>query len=105
MWGTRACELSTYPWPAARDFFDRGWRARVWRFYKALKAYCRGPTPRSKAALEKRFERIFSTQTGFATPDRLLEKLRANKDELLLALERPIIPPLPNIVRQRANPA
>ena len=67
-------------------------RARVWRFYKALKAYCRDPTPRRKAALDKRFDRLFSTRTGFATLDRLLMRLRANKDELLLALERPDIP-------------
>lgn len=67
-------------------------RARVWRFYKALKAYCRDPTPRRKAALDERFERLFSTRTGFATLDRLLERLRANKNELLVALERPDIP-------------
>ena len=67
-------------------------RARVWRFYKALKAYCRDPTPRRKAALDKRFDRLFSTRTGFATLDRLLMRLRANKDELLLALDRPDIP-------------
>ena len=67
-------------------------RARVWRFYKALKAYCRDPTPRRKAALDKRFEGLFSTHTGFATMDRLLERLHANKDELLVALERPDIP-------------
>ncbi len=67
-------------------------RAWVWRFYKALKAYCRGPTPRRKTALDKRFERLFSTRTGFATLDRLLERLHANKDELLVALERPDIP-------------
>ncbi len=69
-----------------------GMRARVWRLYKALKAYCRDPTPRRKAALEKRFERVFSTRTGFATLDRLLERQRANKDELLVALERPDTP-------------
>ena len=67
-------------------------RARVWRFYKALKAYCRDPTPRRKAALDKRFDRLFSTRTGFATLDRLLMRLRANKNELLLALVRPDIP-------------
>ena len=32
-------------------------RARVWRFYAALKTYCRDPTPRRKAALDERFER------------------------------------------------
>ena len=67
-------------------------RARVWWFYGDLKAYCRDPTPQAKAALKMRFERIFSTRTGFATLDRLLMRLHANKDQLLLALERPDIP-------------
>ncbi len=67
-------------------------RAQVWWFYADLKAYCRDPTPRRKAALDKRFDRLFSTRTGFATLDRLLMRLRANKDELLLALDRPDIP-------------
>ncbi|MFQ6018040.1 MAG: transposase [Kiloniellaceae bacterium] len=67
-------------------------RARVWWFYADLKAYCRDPTPQAKAALKARFERLFTTKTGFATLDRLLARLHANKDELLVALERPDIP-------------
>ena len=67
-------------------------RARVWWFYADLKTYCRDPTSAGKRALSRRFDRIFSTRTGFATLDRLLERLRANKDELLMALERPDIP-------------
>ena len=67
-------------------------RARVWWFYADLKAYCRDPTPRRKRQLEARFDRLFTTTTGFATLDRLLARLHANKQELLLALERPDIP-------------
>ena len=67
-------------------------RARLWWFYADLKTYCRDPTPQRKAGLKKRFEAIFTTTTGFATLDRLLSRLYANKDELLLALERPDIP-------------
>ena len=67
-------------------------RARVWWFYADLKAYCRDPTRPRKAALERRFDAIFTTRTGFATLDRLLERLHANKAELLVALERPDIP-------------
>jgi hypothetical protein len=44
--------------------------------------------PAAKAALRRRFER----RTGFATLDRLLKRLHANKDELLRVLERPEIP-------------
>ena len=67
-------------------------RARVWWLYADLKGYCRDPTAPAKAALKRRFERIFSTRTGFATLDRLLGRLHANKAELLRALERPDIP-------------
>ncbi len=67
-------------------------RARVWRLYADLKAYCRDPTPRGKRRLQARFERLFTTTTGFVTLDRLLARLYANKDELLVALERPEIP-------------
>jgi hypothetical protein len=67
-------------------------RARVWWFYADLKAYCRDPTRPRRAALERRFDAIFTTRTGFATLDRLLERLHANKAELLVALERPDIP-------------
>ena len=67
-------------------------RARVWWFYADLKAYCRDPTPRRKRELQARFDRLFTTTTGFATLDRLLARLHANKVELLRALERPDIP-------------
>jgi hypothetical protein len=67
-------------------------RARVWWFYADLKAYCRDPTPRAKASLKARFDRIFSRKTGFATLDRALARLHANKAELLVALDRPDIP-------------
>lgn len=67
-------------------------RARVWRLYAELKAYCRDPTPGAKAALKARFERLFTTRTGYATLDRLLARLHANKAELLVVLERPEVP-------------
>jgi Transposase IS66 family len=43
-------------------------------------------------AITKRFEEIFSTHTGYATLDWLLSRLKAQKSELLLVLERPDIP-------------
>ena len=67
-------------------------RARVWWLYADLKAYCRDPTRQRKAALERRFEAIFTTTTGFASLDRLLARLHANKAELLLALDQPEVP-------------
>src|SRR4051794_4436812 len=67
-------------------------RALVWWFYADLKAYKRDPCPRRKGQLRARFERIFRRRTGFATLDRLLARLHANKEELLLVLERPEVP-------------
>ena len=42
--------------------------------------------------MRTRFDGIFLRRTGFATLDRLLARLHANKAELLMVLERPEIP-------------
>jgi hypothetical protein len=47
------------------------------------------PDKRRRLALRARFDRIFRRRTGFATLDRLLARLHANKAELLMVLERP----------------
>ena len=67
-------------------------RSLIWWFYADLKAYRRDPTPARRAALRTRFDRIFKRRTGFATLDRLLARLHANKAELLMVLDRPEIP-------------
>ncbi len=67
-------------------------RARVWWFYADLKTYGRDPSAAGKRALSRRFDRIFTARTEFVTLDRLLARLHANKDKLLVALERPDIP-------------
>ena len=67
-------------------------RRLIWLFYRSLKAWRRNPSPARKATLSARFDHIFSHKTGFATLDRLLGRLRANKSELLRVLERPDIP-------------
>ena len=67
-------------------------RGLIWRFYSDLKAYRADPTSRRRTELQARFERIFRRRTGFATLDRLLARLHANKPELLLVLDRPEVP-------------
>jgi Transposase IS66 family len=67
-------------------------RALIWWFYADLKAYRREPEPRRRRELRARFDRIFRRRTGFATLDRLLARLHANKKELLVALDRPELP-------------
>jgi hypothetical protein len=67
-------------------------RSLIWRFYGDLKAYKQQPSRRRKAQMQARFDRIFKRRTGFATLDRLLARLHANKAELLTVLDRPEIP-------------
>jgi hypothetical protein len=67
-------------------------RGLIWWFYRDLKAYRIDPTPRRRTELRARFDRIFRRRSGFATLDRLLARLHANKSELLMVLDRPEIP-------------
>jgi hypothetical protein len=67
-------------------------RALIWWFYNDLKAYRAGPTARRRSELRARFDRIFHRRTGFVTLDRLLQRLHANKPELLMVLDRPETP-------------
>jgi cell division septum initiation protein DivIVA len=66
-------------------------REQIWSLYADLKAYRKKPTQRHKAELTRRFK-IFTTQIGFVTLDRLLSRLNAQQDQLLAVLERPDIP-------------
>jgi hypothetical protein len=67
-------------------------RKLIWNFYADLKAYKANPDKRRRVVLRARFDSIFRRRTGFATLDRLLARLHANKAELLMVLERPEIP-------------
>jgi hypothetical protein len=67
-------------------------RTLIGNFYDDLKVYQAKPTASRRFALRARFDRIFRRRTGFATLDRLLARLHANKAELLMVLERPEIP-------------
>ena len=67
-------------------------RDLIWWYYADLKAYRREPSRRRRAELRARFDRIFQRRTGFVVLDRLLERLHANKAELLRVLDHPNIP-------------
>ena len=67
-------------------------RQMIWWLYSQLKAFKADPSPERAVVLSARFDRIFKRRTGYATLDRLLKRLLANKDELLRVLERPEIP-------------
>jgi hypothetical protein len=67
-------------------------RTQIWDFYQDLKAYREAPSTERKAALEARFDELFTGETSFATLNQALKRLYNNKAELLLVLERPDIP-------------
>ncbi|MGH7082471.1 MAG: IS66 family transposase, partial [Acetobacteraceae bacterium] len=67
-------------------------RTLIWDYYADLKTYRADPGKGRRQALRARFDRIFRRRTGFATLDRLLARLHANKPELLMVLERPETP-------------
>jgi hypothetical protein len=81
------------------DTFTDKHRAAQTKVYADLKAYRLKPAllrvlsrPRRAGALRKRFDRIFLRRTGFATLDRLLKRIHANKAELLMVLDQPLTP-------------
>ncbi len=65
---------------------------KVWKLYRSLARYRKRPTPLRKSVMETRFDQLFGTITGYASLDRLLERLRKNKDELLRVLDHPQTP-------------
>lgn len=67
-------------------------RGELWELYADLKAYKQKPRKESKRALEQRFDALFSQKTRYQGLNQLLRRLRQNKAELLLVLERPDIP-------------
>ena len=67
-------------------------RSQIWEFYADLKAYKLSPCAEAKVQLEARFDKIFTAQTCYQTLNAALQRLQANKRELLLVLERPEIP-------------
>jgi hypothetical protein len=67
-------------------------RQLVWWFYRDLKLYKVDPNPARRAALRRRLDRIFGRVSGFAELDDAVARIRSNKAELLLVLDRPEIP-------------
>src|SRR5882762_2929032 len=67
-------------------------RGQLWDLYADLKIYKRRPHPKAKRTLQRRFDALFSQKTRYQGLNELLKRLRQNKSELLLVLERPDIP-------------
>jgi hypothetical protein len=71
-------------------------RALIWQLYADLKDYRSCPTPCRRDQLRARFDYTFCQRTGFVSLDRLLQRLNANKVELLAVLDHPDTPPHTN---------
>jgi hypothetical protein len=67
-------------------------RKQFWDFYHALLAYKRQPTSEESDWLEKGFDRLFSTCTGYAALDAQIVRTRKKKASLLMVLKYPEIP-------------
>jgi hypothetical protein len=67
-------------------------RAQLWELYADLKIYKQRPNRKDRRTLEKRFDVLFRQKTRYQTLNELLKRLRQNKAELLLVLQRPDIP-------------
>lgn len=77
--------------PQHRRLLKR-FRARLWRYYRALRRYQGDPRPRERIRLEGWFDRLFATRTGYRALDERIAKTRAKKDALLQVLAHPEIP-------------
>lgn len=67
-------------------------RNTFWSIYDELKAYKKAPSIEAKNQIEKKFDDFVGKKTEYATLNLVLKRMRLNKKELLLVLERPEIP-------------
>ncbi len=67
-------------------------RTAIWDLYAGLKAYKADPGDKKKTKLEEQFDELCDTKTCYVSLNKALQRMRLNKAELLLVLERPDIP-------------
>lgn len=67
-------------------------RKQFWDYYDELLAYQEHPTLEESTQLEKEFDRLFSTRTGYDALDARIAKTREKKASLLMVLRYPEIP-------------
>ena len=67
-------------------------REQLWDLYADLKGYKLNPNDQAKLDIEAHFDELCRTKTAFQTLNQALKRLRNNKAELLLVLQRPDIP-------------
>ena len=65
---------------------------RYWDYYQSLQRYRDGPTDTLAKTLQKEFDELFSTRTGYDDLDARIAKTASKKDELLTVLSVPEVP-------------
>lgn len=63
-----------------------------WRFYHELLDYRSAPSPTDAQRLRSKFDKLFSTTTGYQALDQRIAKTKAKADKLLLVLDFPDLP-------------
>jgi hypothetical protein len=69
-----------------------GFLNRAWKLYRRIQSYQRHPCVEEKKRIQKEFDDLFTTNTGFLRLDEYLPNSYARKKGLLLALEYPSLP-------------
>jgi Transposase IS66 family len=67
-------------------------QTQFWTFYQKLKDYKQKPHAQKAVELEKEFDTLFDTKTGYQELDDRIQKTKANKHELLVVLKHPYVP-------------
>jgi len=65
---------------------------RFWTYYDHLLAFREQPMPEEAARLDREFEALFATVTGYEALDERMDKTHAKKACLLMVLAHPEIP-------------
>ncbi|MCP4749541.1 MAG: transposase [Proteobacteria bacterium] len=63
-----------------------------WTYYGRLRKYQEKPDKADIKLLEKEFEKLFSTQTGYPELDERIMRTKSKENELLLVLKHPEVP-------------
>jgi hypothetical protein len=65
---------------------------RFWLFYQKLKNYKDKPDTKTAFELDREFDTLFDTKTGYEELDDRILKTKDNKAELLVVLKHPYVP-------------
>jgi hypothetical protein len=77
--------------PKFREKLEQ-FRGQYWDYYAELFNYKKEPSSIEAKRLRLKFDRLFSTKTGYAQLDNRISKTKAKKDELLVVLSHPELP-------------